>query len=104
MSKTSSFFAEEIQRLETNINRVEPKGANRLESAFKMFSTVHISSMITLCLLILLLFLIRNRWSIQQQKVQFIERFFTLTLLIMDVFIIYGLFNQEDGTLGTHCH
>ena len=42
--------------------------------------------MITLCLLILLLFFSRNRLSIQQQKVQFIERFFALTLLIMDGF------------------
>ncbi|MFJ7828293.1 TIGR02206 family membrane protein [Psychrobacillus sp. NPDC096623] len=55
-----------------------------MESAFEMFSAVHISSMITLCLLILLLFICRNRWSIQQKKVQFIERFFALTLFIMD--------------------
>lgn len=55
-----------------------------MESAFEMFSAVHITSMITLCFLILLLFYNRNRWTIQQQKVQFMERFFALTLFIMD--------------------
>ncbi|SEN43823.1 conserved hypothetical integral membrane protein TIGR02206 [Paenisporosarcina quisquiliarum] len=55
-----------------------------MESVFEMFSAVHITSMITLCFLILLLFYNRNRWTIQQQKVQFMERFFALTLFIMD--------------------
>ena len=55
-----------------------------MESAFKMFSTVHITSMITLALLILLLFLSRNKWSTQQQKVHLSERFFALTLFIID--------------------
>ena len=55
-----------------------------METAFKMFSTVHITSMITLALLILLLFLSRNKWSTQQQKVHLSERFFALTLFIID--------------------
>ena len=55
-----------------------------MESAFKMFSTVHITSMITLALLILLLFLSRNKWSTQQQKVHLSERFFALILFIID--------------------
>ncbi|QUG43758.1 TIGR02206 family membrane protein [Psychrobacillus sp. INOP01] len=49
-----------------------------------MFSAVHISSIITLCLLILLLFFSRKRLSIQHQKVHLIERFFGLTLFIID--------------------
>ena len=55
-----------------------------MESAFKLFSAVHITTIIILSLLILLLFFSRNRWSIQQKKVQFIERIFAFTLLIMD--------------------
>ena len=55
-----------------------------MKSAFEMFSAVHIISMITLCLLILLLYNCRNRWPIQQKIVQSIERFFALTLFIMD--------------------
>lgn len=59
-------------------------GGKRLESAFEMFSAIHIVSVIILGLLILLLFFSRNRWSIQQKRVQFMERFFALTLFIME--------------------
>lgn len=55
-----------------------------MEYAFKMFSGVHLTSALTLFILILLLFFTRNKWSHQQQKIQLRERFFALTLLIMD--------------------
>ena len=49
-----------------------------------MFSAVHITSIIILSLLILLLFFTRYKWSDQQQQVHLRERFFALTLLVMD--------------------
>lgn len=55
-----------------------------MEYAFKMFSGVHLTSALTLFILILLLFFTRNKWSHQQQKIQLRERFFALTLFIMD--------------------
>ncbi|SFQ69608.1 conserved hypothetical integral membrane protein TIGR02206 [Psychrobacillus psychrotolerans] len=55
-----------------------------MEYAFKMFSGVHLASAITLFILILLLYFTRNKWSHQQQKIQLRERFFALTLFIMD--------------------
>lgn len=55
-----------------------------MENAFKMFSVVHIASMLTLSLLILLLFFSKNKWSEKPQEILFRERFFAFTLLIMD--------------------
>lgn len=55
-----------------------------MENEFKMFSVVHIASMLTLSLLILLLFFSKNKWSNKPHEILFRERFFALTLLIMD--------------------
>ena len=60
---------------------------------FEMFSMIHISSIIALCLLILLLFFNRKRWSRDQRKVRFVERCFGLSLLVMDGFYYLWLAN-----------
>lgn len=62
---------------------------------FEMFSTIHISSIIALCVLILLLLFSRKSWPSNQQKIRFLERCFGLSLLVMDSF--YYIWLAQTG-------
>lgn len=56
------------------------------EPTFIMFGTAHMAAIGTLCLLVLLLFILRRIWSNNEKNRQLIERCFAVSLLIMDVF------------------
>lgn len=69
--------------------------AGREGPSFVTFSMAHMGAVMGLCLLILLLFISRKKWSIQPKNMQRIERFFALSLLVIEVLYHVWLFRSE---------
>ncbi|MET3657017.1 YwaF family protein [Sporosarcina psychrophila] len=68
------------------------------EPSFLLFSMEHMAAIGVLCLSILLLFILRRRWSVSSKY----ERLFALTLLVMEVFyhvwmIVTGRWGFSDS-------
>jgi hypothetical integral membrane protein (TIGR02206 family) len=61
---------------------------------FVMFSMAHMGAVMGLCLLIILLFMARKKWSIQPKNMRLIERFFALSLLVTEVLYHVWLFQS----------
>lgn len=58
---------------------------DRIGPSFVMFSLAHIAAVVGLCILIILLFSIKNKWSTQSIRLRHFERLFALSLLVMEV-------------------
>lgn len=66
-----------------------------MEPSFEMFSMAHLSSVMMLLFLIFLLFLTKKKWPLERITIKPIERFFALSLLIMEVLYHVWLFQVE---------
>lgn len=67
----------------------------REEPSFVIFSIAHMGAVMGLCFLILLLFISRKKWSIQPKNMRLMERFFALSLLVIEVLYHVWLFQSE---------
>lgn len=66
-----------------------------MDAPFEMFSMTHMLAIVVLCLLILLLFIMKNRYSIQSEKVRLLEILFGLSLAVIEV--LYHVWMILDG-------
>ena len=62
--------------------------------AFVMFSAAHVVASAGVVLMIVLLFVFKNKWTIQPQKMQRFERLFAISLLGMDIAYYIWLFQS----------
>ena len=65
------------------------------EPVFSMFSSPHIGAITGLVLLIVLLFVFRNKATIEAEKLKVFERFFAVTLLGMDILYYVWLYQTD---------
>lgn len=65
------------------------------EPVFTMFSSAHIVAVIGLVILIILLYVFRNKATIEVGKMKGFERFFAITLLAMDILYYVWLYQTE---------
>ena len=68
---------------------------DRVGPSFVMFSLAHIAAVIALSILIITLFSMKNKWSIQSIRSRRFERLFALSLLVMEV--LYHVWLLQTG-------
>ena len=56
------------------------------DPSFVMFGTSHLAAIAATCLLVILLFISKPKWSNHGKNMQLIERLFAVTLLVMELF------------------
>jgi len=69
-------------------------------TSFVMFSAVHLGAVVGLCILIIVLFIMKNKWSIQSTNFLRYERFFAVTLLTMEILYHVWLFQTGRWNFG----
>ena len=69
-------------------------------TSFVMFSAVHLGAVVGLCILIIVLFIMKNKWSTQSTNFLRYERFFALTLLAMEILYHVWLFQTGRWNFG----
>ncbi len=74
---------------------------DRIGPSFVMFSLAHIAAVVGLCILILVLFIMKKKWSFQSIHSRRLERLFALSLLVMEVSYHVWLLQTGRWSLAT---
>ena len=69
-------------------------------TSFVMFSAVHLGAVVGLCTFIIVLFIMKRKWSTQTTNFLRYERFFALTLLTMEILYHVWLFQTGRWNFG----